>query len=401
MKPRRVVLGFGTRPEAIKLAPVYRALETTEGIEPIVLVTGQHQEQLDQALSIFGLTATANMRVMSVRQQLPELAQRILPEAAHHLRELAAEYVIVQGDTLSTFTIAWAAQLERIPVGHVEAGLRSHDMAEPFPEEACRRLTSVIADLHFAPTPLARENLLREGTDPERILVTGQTGVDAILLASARGSLPPLDRPPPYVTVTLHRREHWPVMAGLASALADVARGHPETTFVFPVHYNPVVREAVWPILSGISNVMLLDPLEYGAMAALLARSVLIVTDSGGLQEEGTTLGVPVVVVRGVTERPEGIAAGALRLAGTDPARVRETIEDALRSRGRRSAPVANPYGDGRAAERVARAIAWRFGLAPRPPDWRREAAPRPKTRGARSAAAPVRARVDGERRSS
>lgn len=382
MSRPRVILGFGTRPEAIKLAPVYGALQEMGRLEPIVLVTGQHQEQLDQALAIFGLTAAANLRVMSVRQQLPELAQRILPEAARHLRKLRADYVLVQGDTLSTFTIAWAAHLERIPVGHVEAGLRSHDMDAPFPEEACRCLTSVLADLHFAPTPLARENLLKEGKSADRIFVTGQTGVDAILHAAERGVPPRLARPGPYVTVTLHRREHWPLLPRLARVLASVARRHPTCTFVYPVHYNPVVREAVGPPLSDLENFLLLDPLEYGAMAALLARSALIITDSGGLQEEGTTLGVPVVVVREVTERPEGIAAGLLRLAGTEPERVLATIEEALAAAtaGHRPPPI-NPYGDGRAAERVARAVAWRFGLGPRPADWVREAAPRPEER--------------------
>jgi UDP-N-acetylglucosamine 2-epimerase (non-hydrolysing) len=355
------------------MAPVYRALERVPGIDPLLLVTGQHQEQLDQALSIFGLTASANLRVMTARQQLPELVQRILPEAARHLREMRATYVLVQGDTLSTFAIAWAAFLERIPVGHVEAGLRSYDASEPFPEEANRCLTAVVADLHFAPTGLARENLLREGKKSESIFVTGQTGVDALLFAAGQGALPDELPPGPYVTITMHRRGNWPRLAELAGVMRRAAHRHPDVTFVYPVHLNPVVREAVWPVLADVENVFLLDPLEYSSMVALMEASRLIITDSGGLQEEGTTLGVPVMIVRNVTERPEGIERGTLLLVGTDSEGLLETISVALtagdQSVGR--IPLSmNPYGDGHASERVARAVAWRLGLGSRPADW-------------------------------
>jgi UDP-N-acetylglucosamine 2-epimerase (non-hydrolysing) len=355
------------------MAPVYRALERVPGIDPLLLVTGQHQEQLDHALSIFGLTATANLRVMTVRQQLPELIERILPEAARHLREMRATYVLVQGDTLSTFAIAWAAFLERIPVGHVEAGLRSYDTREPFPEEVNRCLTAVVADLHFAPTRLARENLLHEGKKPESIFVTGQTGVDALLFAAGQGTLPDGLPPGPYVTVTLHRRENWPRLEQLAGVIRRAADQNPDVTFVYPVHLNPIVREAVWPVLGDVENVFLLEPLEYGSMIALMEASRLIVTDSGGLQEEGTTLGVPVMIVRNVTERPEGIDQGTLHLVGTDGDELLEMISIALTA-GRESVSrmslSTNPYGDGRASERIARAVAWRLGLGSRPADW-------------------------------
>lgn len=355
------------------MAPVYRALERLQGIDPLLLVTGQHQEQLDHALSVFGLTATANLRVMTARQQLPELVERILPEAARHLREMRATYVLVQGDTLSTFAIAWAAFLERIPVGHVEAGLRSYDAREPFPEEMNRCLTAVVADLHFAPTRLARENLLQEGKSPESIFVTGQTGVDALLFAAGRGTLPDSLPPGPYVTITLHRRENWPRLAELAGVIRRAADQNPDVTFVYPVHLNPVVREAVWPVLSDAANVFLLEPLEYSSMIALMEASQLIVTDSGGLQEEGTTLGVPVMIVRNVTERPEGIEQGTLRLVGTDSDEVLETMLIALSAGGEsgtRTPLSKNPYGDGQASERIARAVAWRLGLGSRPADW-------------------------------
>lgn len=372
VRPQRVILAFGTRPEAIKMAPVYRALQAFPGIEPIVLLTGQHEEQLRQALDFFGIPVAHNLSVMTERQELPDLAARILPHAARSFRTLKADYVLVHGDTLTTFVCAWAAFLERLPVGHVEAGLRSFNLAEPFPEEANRRLTGVIADLNLAPTAAARHNLLREGVEPERIVVTGQTGIDAILEAARLGTYPGELPPSPYVVITLHRRENWPLLHTLCQALADLAQAHPRVTFVYPVHMNPVVREIVYPVLSGIRNVRLIEPLEYGAMAVLLRESTLIVTDSGGLQEEGAALGVPVVVVRNVTERPEGVDSGILRLAGTDPERLTRVVAELLASESERQRmqTAVNPYGDGRAAIRVAQAVAWRLGLAERPADW-------------------------------
>uniref|UniRef100_UPI00257DD576 non-hydrolyzing UDP-N-acetylglucosamine 2-epimerase n=1 Tax=Oceanithermus sp. TaxID=2268145 RepID=UPI00257DD576 len=285
---------------------------------------------------------------------------------------LESDYVLVHGDTLTTFAVAWAAFLEGVPVGHVEAGLRSGRLDEPFPEEANRRLTDVLADLALAPTPGAAANLRAEGFDPARVVVTGQTGIDAVRFAAARGRLPAGLPPGPYVTVTLHRRENWPLLADLAAALARTAGRHPEFTFVYPVHKNPVVREAVRPALAGVPNFVLLEPLEFSEMAALLAASELIVTDSGGLQEEGAALGVPVAVARNVTERPEGVEAGILRLAGNEPEGFERTLRELLADAARRARMTAapNPYGDGRAAGRVAAAVAWRLGLGPRPDDW-------------------------------
>lgn len=374
---KRVLLAFGTRPEAIKMAPVYRELMQRNDLEPLVLLTGQHREQLQQALAVFEVPIERNLEVMSQRQQLPDLFARILPATARALKELGTDYVLVHGDTLTTFAVAWAAFLEGIPVGHVEAGLRSGNLAEPFPEEANRRLTDVLADLALAPTPAARENLLREGFAPERVLVTGQTGIDAIRFAAARGELPEGLPPGPYVTVTLHRRENWPLLSELAGALAQLARRFPELAFVYPVHKNPVVREAVYPALSGVPNFALTEPLEYSQMAALLAKSKLIITDSGGLQEEGAALNVPVLVVRNVTERPEGLKAGVLKLAGTDPARLQELAANLLGDETalQQMASAPNPYGDGHAAARVAAAVAWRLALAERPTNWRPESA--------------------------
>lgn len=370
--PKRVVLAFGTRPEATKMAPVYHALKKIAALEPLVLLTGQHREQLIQALSLFNVPETKNLDVMVERQTLPELFARILPQTARALKELEADYVLVHGDTLTTFAVTWAAFLERIPVGHVEAGLRSHNMAEPFPEEANRRLTDVLTDLDLAPTSLSKQNLLDEGKDAERILITGQTAVDAVMFASKVGQLPAGIPDSKLVTVTMHRRENWEILGGLAEALAKAAQEHPAYTFVYPVHLNPVVREAVWPKLEKIPNVILTDPLEYGAMAALMSRSDLFVTDSGGLQEEGAALGVPVIVPRNVTERPEGVAAGIIKLAGTEPEKL-YTLTTQLLSDGaerKKMASARNPYGDGKAAERCAQGVAWRLGLGERPADW-------------------------------
>jgi UDP-N-acetylglucosamine 2-epimerase (non-hydrolysing) len=354
------------------MAPVYQALKQTAGIEPRVLLTGQHREQLDQALMLFGIPADRNLDVMVERQTLPELAARIIPQAATAIRELKPDYVLVHGDTLSTFAVAWAAFLERVPVGHVEAGLRSHDFAAPFPEEANRRLTDVIADLALAPTALARANLVAEGKSAESIVVTGQTAIDAIHVAAAVGKLPESLPGGPFVAVTLHRRESWPVLAQIARALASVARENPEYTFVYPVHLNPVVREAVTSVLEPVPNFVLMEPLEYSAMAALLRASTLIITDSGGIQEEAAALGVPVVVAREVTERPEGIETGLLTLAGTEPSAVHAAVTKLLLDRERREIArrAPNPYGDGYAGARVAQAVAWRLKLQDRPKDW-------------------------------
>ncbi len=354
------------------MAPVIAALRAEAGLCPVVLVTGQQRQQLDSALAVFGIAPDADLDVMTERQTLPGLTGRIIPAAAAKLRELEADMVLVHGDTTTTFCLAYAAFVEQIPVGHVEAGLRSGSLREPFPEEANRKLTSVLTTLDFAPTALSKTNLLREGKGEAGIFVTGQTAVDAVRAVAERSPLRPGWAGKRLVAVTMHRRENLPVMADLAWALKEVALNHPERHFVYPVHLNPAVREAVYPALSGLPNFELVEPLAYDEMAALMAASELLVTDSGGLQEEGASLGVPVAVLRNVTERPEGLTAGVLRLAGNAPGEVTRVLEDLLSNEaelaGMRGRP--NPYGDGHAGERVARAVAWHFGLAGRPGDW-------------------------------
>lgn len=374
---KRIVLAFGTRPEATKMAPVYAALAAHPELTPLILSTGQQREMLFDALAVFGLTPDLDLRVMTERQTLAELTARIVPEAGARLREMGADMVLVHGDTTTSFCVALSAFYEGIPVGHVEAGLRSGDLREPFPEEANRRLTGVLSTLDFAPTPGSRENLRHEGKGAEGIFVTGQTAVDAVREVAGRAPLRPewqakRDAGMRLVTVTMHRRENLPGMRGMALALAGVARAHPDAHFVYPVHLNPAVGEAVRPALAGLPNFELVNPLGYAEMAPLMAASALLATDSGGLQEEGAALGVPVAVLRNVTERPEGLAAGVLTLAGNDPEQLRRVLnrllDDPAELARMRAAP--NPYGDGQAAQRIARAVAWHFGLGERPQDW-------------------------------
>jgi len=372
-----IVLAFGTRPEATKMAPVYRAVEAQSGLKALILSTGQQRQMLDGALNVFGLTPDRDLNVMTDRQTLADLTARIVPQAGRTLREMGADMVLVHGDTSTSFCVALSAFYEGIPVGHVEAGLRSGSLREPFPEEANRRLTGVLSTLDFAPTSGSKANLLREGKAPDGIVVTGQTAVDAVREVAGRVPLRAawqarVDTGQPLVTVTMHRRENQPMMREMAQALARVAQAHPDHHFIYPVHLSPAVQEAVRPALEGVANFELTDPLDYSDMAPLMAASRLLATDSGGLQEEGAALGVPVAVLRNVTERPEGVEAGVLRLAGNDPAQLEATLLDLLGSEPTLAAMRAarNPYGDGQAAQRIAQAIAWHFGLAERPADW-------------------------------
>lgn len=374
---KKIVLAFGTRPEATKMAPVYRAVEAQSGLKALILSTGQQRQMLDGALNVFGLTPDRDLNVMTDRQTLADLTARIVPQAGQTLREMGADMVLVHGDTSTSFCVALSAFYEGIPVGHVEAGLRSGSLREPFPEEANRRLTGVLSTLDFAPTAGSKANLLREGKAPDGIVVTGQTAVDAVREVAGRVPLRAawqarVDAGQPLVTVTMHRRENQPMMREMAQALARVAQAHPDHHFIYPVHLSPAVQEAVRPALEGVANFELTDPLDYSDMAPLMAASRLLATDSGGLQEEGAALGVPVAVLRNVTERPEGVEAGVLRLAGNDPAQLEATLLDLLGSEPTLAAMRAarNPYGDGQAAQRIAQAIAWHFGLAQRPADW-------------------------------
>jgi UDP-N-acetylglucosamine 2-epimerase (non-hydrolysing) len=367
---------FGTRPEAIKMAPVVRQLAGTAGLRSRICVTGQHREMLDQVMGLFGLVADHDLALMRPGQDLFDVTAGALLGLRPVLRAERPDLVLVQGDTTTCMAAALAAFYERIPVGHVEAGLRTWDLAAPFPEEANRTLVSRLAALHFAPTEGSRANLLREGIAAETVHVTGNTVIDALL--QVRGLLPaePESRwqaslgpelyrdlvqlPGPVVLITGHRRESFGAgFTELCSAIAGLARAHPDWRFVYPVHLNPNVRRPVFEILGGLANIALIEPLDYLPFVWLMDRADVILTDSGGIQEEAPSLGKPVLVMRDVTERPEAVGAGTVRLVGTSRARITAELERLLgdRSAYEAMARAHNPYGDGRAAERIAVAI--------------------------------------------
>ena len=370
---------FGTRPEAIKMAPVVHALRKTTEIDVVVTVTAQHRSMLDQVLELFEIIPEFDLGIIEDRQTLTSITTKALTGLEPILRGYRPDMVVVQGDTTSTFAGALASFYQRIPVAHVEAGLRTGNPNLPYPEEINRRLTSRLAALHFSPTAEARDNLLAEGVSREHIVVTGNTVIDALLDALRRRTgcespvLTELDsHSRPVLLVTTHRRESWgEPMRQIGLALADIARAEPEVIILFPVHRNPVVREVILPCLQGLRNVQVIEPLDYGDFVRLMARSTLVLTDSGGIQEEAPSLGKPVLVLRATTERPEAVRAGTVRLVGTDRTAVRDAALNLLRdpSAYEAMAKRANPYGDGHAARRIATAICRYFGTGDHPPD--------------------------------
>jgi UDP-N-acetylglucosamine 2-epimerase (non-hydrolysing) len=376
-QPYHVAVVVGTRPEAIKMAPVIKILAVRpQAVRLSVLSTGQHREMLQQVLSLFAIIPDVDLHLMTPDQTLSGLTQAAIGGLTDCLTRLRPDMLLVQGDTTTVFAASLAAFYCGIKVGHVEAGLRSHDMANPFPEEANRRLTSVLTTLHFAPTPLAREELLREGHDPARILVTGNTGVDALLRLSEAlgpGPCPLLAKLAPnadrFVLVTSHRRESWgQALADICAAVGDLARAFPGVAFLYPVHRNPNVRDVVFSALQGLTNVHLTDPLDYRTFVQLLRDATLVLTDSGGVQEEAPTFRTPVLVLRRVTERPEASRLGLSKLVGTDRGTIvteaSRLLTDETARQAMRCAP--NPYGDGRAAGRIAEALR-RFAAGDRP----------------------------------
>jgi len=370
--PRRIACIFGTRPEAIKMAPVVRALAATPGLAAEVIVTGQHREMLDQALGLFGLRPVADLAVMDRAKGPAEVTAAILAGLGPVLARHAPDAVLVHGDTATTLAASLAAFYARIPVGHVEAGLRTHDLAAPFPEEMVRRLVAQIADVHFAPTDGAARNLLAEGVDPARIAVTGNTAIDALTWVRDEMLAPPgaraaiarrfawRDPARHLVLVTGHRRENQ--AGGLGRIAAAVARlaARGDLQVLWPVHPSPAVRDQVRAALGRQADVHLTAPLDYLAFAWAMDTAALIVTDSGGIQEEAPALGTPVLVTRETTERTEAVAAGTVRLVGTDPDRIVAEAARLLDDPAARAAMVGrkSPYGDGRAAARIAARIA-------------------------------------------
>ncbi|MBI1813386.1 MAG: UDP-N-acetylglucosamine 2-epimerase (non-hydrolyzing) [Deltaproteobacteria bacterium] len=374
---RKILVVFGTRPEAIKLAPVIAALRTVADVH--VCVTAQHRQMLDQVLRAFAIQPDRDLNVMRAGQDLTDITAAVLSGIRDVLADERPDLVVVQGDTTTTMAVALGAFYARVPVAHVEAGLRTGDPASPFPEEINRRVTTVLADLHFAPTNGARDNLLAEGIAPDRITVTGNTGIDALLATTgrlARGEIAvqlpdaveQVSRGRRMILVTGHRRESFGAgFLNICRALRQIAAEHPDVALVYPVHLNPNVREPVHRLLSGVPSIALIEPLDYLPFVALMQRAVILLTDSGGVQEEAPSLGTPVLVMREKTERPEGITAGVATLVGTDPARICGEVDRLLRERsaGAQSSAKANPYGDGRAAERIATAVAAYFATHP------------------------------------
>jgi UDP-N-acetylglucosamine 2-epimerase (non-hydrolysing) len=378
--PLRVLVVLGTRPEAVKLFPVIACLRQQADVRVRVLATGQHRKMLDDVLGPFGVQPDLDLDIMRPRQSLNELVARIVPGFDQVLDDERPDVVVVQGDTTTAFCAALVGFHRRIKVAHVEAGLRSGDRFHPYPEEVNRRMIASCADVHLAPTAAAAQHLLTEGVPDNAIFVTGNTGIDALLLALAKLPARALDEPGRRdVLITLHRREAWnePTGAGktalddILSGIADVASAHSKITFTYPVHLNPAVREPVSRVLAGKPNVRLVEPMPYLDFVGAMRRSEVIVTDSGGIQEEAPSLGVPVLVIRKTTERAEALGEGRAKLVGITRAAVREAVESALSHPGQRppSLPCPNPFGDGRASERILQALLFATGRSAERPE--------------------------------
>jgi len=377
MRKIKVLSIIGTRPEVIKMAPVIRELRNRPTvIEPTVIVTGQHREMSEPYMNLFGIKADVDLAIMQENQTLDSIFVNILTVLPAALARIEPDIMLVQGDTSSAFAAALAAYHGKIMVGHVEAGLRTGNKYNPFPEEMNRRLVGAVADLHFAPTASARANLLREGVPEEHIFVTGNTVIDALRMvvrdeyAFTHEVLSRIDYAKRRVIcVTTHRRESFgEPLKNTLRALKEIVRRHPDVEIVLPVHYNPNVRPYVYEALAGTERIHLIEPLSYEPFVQLMNKSYLIVSDSGGVQEEAPGLGKPVLVLRETTERPEGIEAGTARLVGTDAERIVSVVTELLEDEAayKKMSRAVNPYGDGKAAIRIAEVIEKTFAVGNR-----------------------------------
>ena len=364
----RVIIVFGTRPEAIKMAPLVNALKSHASFDVRVCVTGQHRQMLDQVLALFDIEPDVDLQIMKPGQDLTDVTTAILQGLKPILQQFRPEVMLVHGDTATTFAASLAAYYQQIKVGHVEAGLRTGNLYSPWPEEANRKLTGAITHYHFAPTQTAAENLLRENVSPDSIHVTGNTVIDALLTVHGKLSADSalrqqfeaqfgyLQDNKKLILVTGHRRESFGGgFERICTALADTAKAHPDCQIVYPVHLNPHVQEPVKRILANIDNVFLIEPLDYLPFVYLMSRAYLILTDSGGIQEEAPSLGKPVLVMRDTTERPEAVAAGTVKLVGTDEESIKSALTTLLTNEAHyRAMSIAhNPYGDGLACQRI------------------------------------------------
>ena len=371
MSKIRVMSVFGTRPEAVKMAPLVKELEKHSEIESIVCVTAQHREMLDQVLELFDIKPDYDLDIMKERQSLTGITNRVLEGLDKVLDEAKPDIVLVHGDTTTSFAAALAAFYKQIKVGHVEAGLRTYNKYEPFPEEMNRKLTGSLADMHFSPTPLAKENLLKENVDEEAIFVTGNTVIDAIKHTVEEDYTFSIDElnhidyaKHRVITMTAHRRENLgKPLENICEAVKQTVLENPDVEVVYAVHKNPAVREVAFGILGELDRVHLVEPLDLKDMHNLMKRSYLVLTDSGGLQEEVPSLGKPVLVLRNVTERPEGIEAGTLKLAGIEKETIYELTKELLTSEAvyAKMAGAKNPFGDGHASERIIEALLYMF----------------------------------------
>lgn len=377
----KVMSIFGTRPEAIKMAPLVKALDKEPKTESIVCVTAQHREMLDQVLEDFKIVPDYDLNIMKAGQTLEDITVRALTGIGEVIRKVKPDIVLVHGDTSTTFAASLASYYNQTKVGHVEAGLRTYDKYQPFPEEMNRRLTGAIADLHFSPTKMAKENLLKENIDENGIFITGNTAIDALKTTIDDSYVFTVDelnkidfKNKRVITITAHRRENLgEPLKNICRAFRRIADDYEDVEMVYAVHKNPAVSNIVHEILGGHDRIHLLDPLDLRDMHNLMNRSYLVMTDSGGLQEEVPSMGKPVLVLRNVTERPEGVEAGTLKLAGTDENTVygmaKQLLDD--KEEYRKMAVAKNPFGDGNASERIVGAILYSFGLSDeRPADY-------------------------------
>jgi UDP-N-acetylglucosamine 2-epimerase (non-hydrolysing) len=381
---RRPVVGvvFGTRPEAIKMVPVIFELQKrSDEFQPVLIATSQHRQMLDQVLEVFRIHPEIDLDLMQPNQSLNSLTRRILEATDSVLQSTPLDCLMIQGDTTTAFGAALAAFYRRVPVAHVEAGLRSRDIYNPYPEEVNRRLAGVVTELNFAPTPLARKNLLAEGVASEKIAVTGNTVVDSVKMLL---EMKALDRPLPegvpdddsrIILITSHRRESWGVeLENICGAIAELVHSFPDCRVVYPVHMNPNVRTTVMSLLGNMDRVHLTEPLDYFGFLSLLRRCYFVLTDSGGVQEEAPTFGKPVLVLRKVTERPEASIMGLSRIVGTSRSAIVEEASELFSNRAayRSMSEGGNPYGDGRAAERIVESLSrWFNGKKPLLEHWR------------------------------
>jgi UDP-N-acetylglucosamine 2-epimerase (non-hydrolysing) len=375
MDRKKIAVIFGTRPDTIKMAPIILELKKyPEYFDVLTIATAQHRQMLDQVLDVFKIKPDYDLDIMAPKQTLASLTAKIITGLDEVLAKENPDMVLVQGDTSTTCIGSLAAFYRQIPVGPIEAGLRTEDKANPFPEEINRRITGCITDLHFAPTQTAKNSLLKENVDPKTIFVTGNTVVDALeysVKENYQFTVPILNdvvkQNKKIILVTMHRRENWgKPMQGAASAIKRLAQKFPEFAFIFPVHLNPTVRDAVNPILKDMANVSLIEPLDYLDFVNIMSKSYLILTDSGGVQEEGPHFGVPILVLRYVTERPDAVDYGTVKLVGLDEEKIYNTalqlIEDPKEYA--KMANAVNPYGDGFSSERTIKIIKNYFGMS-------------------------------------